>query len=432
MIQLKPLPYNYFTCPECKKTTLEVKDSVFTGIYTLADCVCTSCKHNFYHDFPIGHSLLFPQSISKDGSRYYTSSYGWFSKTFRRIFDLRNHEDINITKRVFKQHDEVIILNCLDTVYGHSLLKLLNAQYYLEHEKESGLVVIITKNLEWLIPEGVAEVWIVDEPQGNLMQWFERFDQFVKTELTRFKEVYLSVAFSHPEPAGIDFKKFTGLNRFDVSKFDKGRFTVTFVLREDRFWLRSAVEKTGWLAVRKLNLLKLLNFCFVLRQNYLVKRTIANIKRIFPNAMFHIVGFGNTGAFKGEIKDGRTTNVTTNIEKQWCEIYASSHVVVGMHGSNMLLPTALAGAFVEILPSDRLGNFMQDIMLPYSKRDLHYFGRFVNEFISPRKLAKLIVSMRTGFRFHHATMHDDFLTHKKYDDVSWFGEYIHSENPAKK
>ncbi len=40
-------------------------------------------------------------------------------------------------------------------------------------------------------------------------------------------------------------------------------------------------------------------------------------------------------------------NETT--ERFLCEHYAASHVVVGMHGSNMLLPSAHAGAIIEIM-----------------------------------------------------------------------------------
>ena len=40
----------------------------------------------------------------------------------------------------------------------------------------------------------------------------------------------------------------------------------------------------------------------------------------------------------------------------------SSHIVIGVHGSNMLLPSAHAGAVIELLPEDRSANLAQDII----------------------------------------------------------------------
>jgi hypothetical protein len=76
-----------------------------------------------------------------------------------------------------------------------------------------------------------------------------------------------------------------------------------------------------------------------------------------------VAGIGTTGRFPPWIKDLRTGgNVTENIERTWCQRYAASHAVIGIHGSNMLLPSALAGMTFDLMPADRWGNLMQDIL----------------------------------------------------------------------
>ena len=44
-----------------------------------------------------------------------------------------------------------------------------------------------------------------------------------------------------------------------------------------------------------------------------------------------------------------------------CQVYAESRLVIGVHGSNMLLPSGHAGMTLDLMPDDRWGNFGQDI-----------------------------------------------------------------------
>ena len=75
------------------------------------------------------------------------------------------------------------------------------------------------------------------------------------------------------------------------------------------------------------------------------------------------------------------------IETAWCNVYSRSHVVIGIHGSNMLLPTALAAGCVEILPTERYGNMVQDIAVRYRDRRQLFLYRFADQYTSPRSVA---------------------------------------------
>jgi len=90
-----------------------------------------------------------------------------------------------------------------------------------------------------------------------------------------------------------------------------------------------------------------------------------------------------------------------DIERSWCETYAKSQVVIGVHGSNMLLPTAHAAGCVEILPDDRFGNIVQDISVRYSDRMQLFLYRFVDEFASPRTVSNNVISMFKDFEVYY-------------------------------
>ena len=166
--------------------------------------------------------------------------------------------------------------------------------------------------------------------------------------------------------------------------------------------------------------MKYFNKFFINLQNKLINKTCKQIKRELPNADFNVVGLGRSGKFKKYINDYRKSNITKEIEIKWCEIYSKSHVVIGVHGSNMLLPTALAAGFIEILPKKNFGNIIQDVFLPYRKRELFYLGRFVREFATSDEIALQAISMIKCFTSFQKSMNDKHLQHKIYHEVSKF------------
>ena len=69
---------------------------------------------------------------------------------------------VSLESTCAEQRDRVLLLDCLDPIYGHSLLKLLNVQRELAGD--AGVVVLAPSSLRLLVPDGVAELWTVDEP----------------------------------------------------------------------------------------------------------------------------------------------------------------------------------------------------------------------------------------------------------------------------
>ena len=406
MIQLKPSPSTNFTCPECGSTNAVLTNVIVESVHILGDCKCPACGLDFYQVFPIGHTVDAVLSIGKaNGMLYQPDTHPtWLSESVLKAHRGMRKEVVSIRKIVYKKCENVVILNTLDFLYGHTLLKLYNALYHLDHQKDLGLILIIPKMFEWLIPQGCAEAWVVDLKLSELAYGYESIQNFVSQEFDRFQKIYLSKAYSHPDFTNVDITRLTKVKPFDLATFSQQKPTITFVLREDRLWFRSLPDYWLYRVFRKLKTLSWGRRILSTRQNQLIKKTILEIRKKLPEANVYVVGLGTTGNFKGFAIDQRKTQVDPAVETLWCNIYSQSHVVVGVHGSNMLLPTALAAGCVEILPEDRFSNIIQDISVRYASRLQLFFYRFVDQFSNPKAVANKVVAMVLDYDLYHKNM----------------------------
>ena len=174
--------------------------------------------------------------------------------------------------------------------------------------------------------------------------------------------------------------------------------TVTFVWRDDRLWRAplnaspTYLDKAKWLVSRA-------SLSPVHQQRRVVSELAEQLKQKCPAVDFAVAGLGQAGDFPGWITDLRRTEVDAVIERQWCARYANSHIVCGGHGSNMLLPSAHAGAVVELLGSERWGNYLQDILFRRGDcREMFFRYRFVPDTTAPKMLADLLHLL---LRDHH-------------------------------
>jgi hypothetical protein len=140
--------------------------------------------------------------------------------------------------------------------------------------------------------------------------------------------------------------------------------TVTYIWRQDRLWqsddalnrLRQGLDRVfggriGWKAGP------------LMKQTEKVILLAELLREQVKNLQFAVVGIGDPSGLPAWIDDLRTSQIDDDLESRWCEQYANSHVVLGIHGSNMLLPSAHAGATIVLMPSERWGNFAQDTLI---------------------------------------------------------------------
>ncbi len=367
MIRLHPRPEPFLECPHCH-ALLRVNDWYIPGMRSLAEMECPDCSRIFYGDLLAGHALYFPMLLDRTtGNVHDRCQFPWFANLLKESYAARSNTPMEMLVEEFREIKRPLLLNCLDVLYGHSLLKLLNAQYYIDQTPEYDLILLLPKWLRWMAPEGAAAIWTVDLPLRQGSQWNDWLAANLHARLDGFPEVHLGIALAHPHQSDFDISRFTKISPFSIENWDSnlGNPTVTFIWREDRLWASKdpAPKRTRAFWRSSPN-----SPDPILKQKDNLVALATELQRKVRNLRFAAAGVGKPGGLPAWILDLRKTDIDATAEKMWCEQYSQSHVIIGVHGSNMLLPSAHACTTVELVPSDRWGNIVQDI-LP-TKQDL--------------------------------------------------------------
>lgn len=353
-LPIKPRIEAETACHACG-TRLQPLGLLWQGIHVCAEYRCAQCAAAFHEDLPVGHATL--ARFRVDAAHRLTGgepeAVSWFGEPLRRSLEQPDPAPVPFEPRIARASTRVVVLNCLDFLYGHSLLKLLNAAGHLA-QHDWGLVVIVPRFLAWMVPAGVAETWVVDLPPGGAQRYYPDLHRRIGAELERFAEVRLSRAWSHPE--GWDPERFTRVPRHDFAAKD---YRVTFAWRGDRLWhgdwglaAYMANASFTWSALRAL-------------QRRKVVRLLERLRAALPEATPTVAGFGRDGRFPGWIDDRRIDAAgagDAEAERALCRTYAESRVVIGVHGSNMLLASGHAGMSLDLMPESRWPNIAQDVL----------------------------------------------------------------------
>ncbi len=410
--RLHPLPDTTHQCPYCR-ISLSVVGWHIPGMRCLADLRCAHCRKEFYGDLAAGQALYTPMLLEKEsGVVHDAHGVEWFAGWLHDSYAQRTDEALpfDVQERLpITRH--VVVLNCLDTLYGHSLLKLLNAQHYLDHQTDVDLILLVPSFLAWMIPEGAAQVWLVDLPLRRGIEWNDWLAREIRRRVEQFESVSLSHALSHPRLDEFNIERFTRARPFPLDEWEKRltRPMVTFIWRDDRQWsAASDVEDKKRLSHRQTlrDLIGRARDGASPSQHDLVSELAEELRKDWPTLDFAVTGLcetGNTKNMAAWIEDMRSRAADEAIERDWCERFAMSHVVVGVHGSNMLLPSAHAGSVVELLGPQRWGNFAQDVLFRDAGdcRETFFRYRFIPDSSSPHAVAQLVGSIlgrRESFR----------------------------------
>lgn len=398
-------------CPACEAS--EVSGQVrFAGAVTIARANCPACRIAFYQTLPNGQFNRFPVAVSSDGRAVRAARRGrWLVKLVMNcgaIFENEGNRPArastcSITNSYLETNvPDVLLLLCLDDCYGHALMMLFNAQRHHEQHSERPIIAVVPRTLAWLVPDYVAETWVVDQPIASLDRAVSGFDTFVKQQLKRFETVWFSKGHIHFDHRTTRFADFTRTRKFDLNQFDQGATRhITFVLREDRLWLRSGLERRLYRACQRLGLLPKTHVLWVRWQVRRYRQLARILRQTYPAIQISITGLtnGTASGFSELANDQRLrAPLSAEQERTWCAQYARSHVVVGVHGSGMLLPTSLAAGFVNLLPPDKLPHYAEDILMAH-ENPIHQtlLGRFLSTSASPEQVAALIASVLTEF-----------------------------------
>jgi hypothetical protein len=346
--------------------------------------------------FPIG----FSEDLSK--RKYDQRSAEWLAGPLFSSWKSSAFFTPKIEQKIFNEekNGKAVLLNCLDDCFGHVFYKLLNIQLIKEKFPNHHLIVVVPVNFEWLLPNTVDEIWLVQcsmKELRGLIQTFDYFDMLPR----RFTEVILHEAHTHLDQDKIKLEAFLKTSSFNLELYDKRQPKITFILREDRFlssgslFLEKLANKTGWTI-----LIRWLAFS----QNSKVRQIARQIQKAIPDAQFHATGIGKTGTLGPLVHDYRNTVITEKVEREWCKLYAHSHLVIGIHGSNMLIPTALAAGFIILIPEAKIPHYAEDSLGKKGSRLTLFLGRYFPLGVSKKYIAIHATRMITDFKYFYRNL----------------------------
>ena len=395
MIQIKPEIQYQSSCPYCGSVLIPGK-VLWQGIHICVVSNCHHCHAEIIEDLKVGHAMYMPYQVDLRKNALFgddESKYWFGMPLLKSLQNPRTDLDIEFKIVKFRESKKAIILNCIDFLYGHALLKLLNAESHLKNNSDFGLVLLIPTFLYWMIPKGVAEVWTVNIPLSKAQYYYPILDEKIKMECERFDSIYISVAHSHPKDFNI-----TNFTEIDKHDFNREDFRITFIWREDRLWCRNMF----WVRfAHRINFI----WPLFLWQNLTVLHLFSLLRLTFPKAIFTVAGLGMATRFPSWIDDQRVNCFDEDKERQVCKIYSESRLVIGVHGSNMLLPSAHAGMTIVLMPVDRWGNFAQDVLYQeHNNRLSSYRYRYLPLNISVKLLACIASLQINGYPYFKKQM----------------------------
>ncbi|GJM27987.1 MAG: hypothetical protein DHS20C17_06220 [Cyclobacteriaceae bacterium] len=398
MWSIKPYKSPPSECPECKHCNGGFKQYSFVGAQILGNGSCEACGCTYYHNWPIAHGADYPVTYSNRGKWNYSIKARWLAEPMIRTIKNDGRINAKIKRTIRKPITNVFLLNCLDVCYGHVLWKLFNAGFYQHLAGSQGLVVLIPENCAWLVPDYAAEIWAVEIELPKINLQIQSITTFINKVSDQYQSIEVLPVLTHIDHQTIKLEQFIRQPPFQLNDFSRRPFCITFIWREDRFWLRSQLEQ--WLNLLSIKFsIELMRRWFRWRQVKTMTQVARLIQREIDEVTITIVGIGTSGKFPSFIRDLRQRDINPKVEAQWCEQYSNSHLVIGVHGSNMLIPTALAAGYIALLPKYKLPFITEDILMKHPSRFQTFLGRHLDLFSSSQSIASHATSMLNDFEY---------------------------------
>ena len=357
----------------------------------MAESRCDLCGEQYLVDLPVGHALW--DGVIYNRRRNEVANFraglpnnpSWYVTAFRKSLEETPWMSPKIRRHKRSDACRMTVVNCLDSVYGHALLKLLNVQRHLERDSGGTCCVLVPTPLVHLVPDAVAEIWEVEVGFPDAGRWFPNVNEWVHDRIAERKECFLSRAYSHPNPKVYDIARFVKQLPAAPLTYQEGQPTTVFVWREDdgRLW-------GGDLAAQVDNLRRL--------------RTM--LREMFAGLKFVVAGVARErGLAVSDFADydlrSLLVNLTEEREREVLACIGTADVAIGAHGSHMLLPSALAKNTIELVPRHKLLNCFQSTLISPSPEDprealLKYryvYGDSTLRDVNPETVADLVASV---------------------------------------
>jgi hypothetical protein len=342
MQALHPRPDLKQFCPVCPaRPLLEPIGFQIPCLFTLIEARGPSCQRNFLVQRPRSYGRDDWMMLEPDTGKVYSSLPGeWLERMLEWSWRSKHDRPVSIQTVTRRPVRRPVVVNCIEYYYGHCLGRLYDLPNVVAGNPDRDVIAIVQRPIAWMVPDGVAELWIVDTPLSEGHAYSPALAAELKRRITQFDECGVD---GSSITGSVDITKLTRIEPFDwLAEASLGRPVVTFVIREDRCWLYRA-RRTPQEEIPR-------------RQAEIMNLLAQGLTHYVPGIDIAVVGFGQAGQFAPGIHDMRVARGQAPDEIAWTRRYARSHVVLGVHGSNMLLPAAHAAASIEIMPLEKFVN----------------------------------------------------------------------------
>jgi hypothetical protein len=150
-----------------------------------------------------------------------------------------------------------------------------------------------------------------------------------------------------------------------------------------------------------------------------VNRLARELRAAFPKLDFAVCGQGSFGIFPDWIADLRRPRADAEANTSWCERAAKSHVVIGVLGSQMMLPSGHAGGVIDLVPSDFLRNVLTDIWVTADDvREALFLYRTLPLGTDAVSLAETAISMLVNYSCARMSLHSSYYAPLEPDAIA--------------
>lgn len=394
MIKIKPDFNKQVQCPICNNIC-RFKEIHFTGMRVIAEYECKSCNDTLYTDLPAGHGFYYETNYLEKADKGYIDDKGgqWFLNALKKTVFNRNEHDVHILKKT-KEHDKLVILSAVDSYFGHAVLRLMTSAYYKREHSDTDILLIYNKQLKWMVPEFIDNLIECSIPFKLSEQWIINLDSAVREIADAYESVYIATDYAHLYK-NKQIEVFTGI---PVKKpediFLQKNPCIGFIWREDRLWIDNERLSQAANIIRKR--LGIDVSALLIRQQYnKIMKCMKIIRKQYPQGRIYIAGFGKQMKFPKWVEDMRVLKPSEETEKIWCERYSNTTITIGLHGSNMILPSAYSAMVLDIIPEWKWYNVLEDIIIQRSDNpyDTLFRYRMIPKKTTTSEIASIAVSM---------------------------------------
>lgn len=426
-VQIHPSIEHQAPCPVCE-TQMSADGWRIPGMWTLAALSCPTCGRHFLCDLPYGVGALAPCFLEPEtGTVRRPGGAQWYADLTAQAWQDRSPQTTELQVQVRRPARNACLINCLIPWWGDAVSLLLRINQ-LARYTHLDLVVLIPANLLWLVPDYVAEVWVYPGGLAATKCWSEGLAEQLQTLVRRFETCCVPRIFQPAHLSQTELESFTSVPPFPRREWLERlavRPTITFMWRTDRNWsIKTDAESTFLTRMPRFG--RLVNRYRSRRaqveQLCNVIALAEDLRRYLPRLDFAVCGLGRLGQLPGWIEDLRVETMSEETNRDWCRRSSESHVLLGVLGSHMVLPSGHAGAVVELVPRSFLPNVLTELLVTCEdERESLYCYRWLPLETAPITLSAIVQSILYNYPYMHKAFHRDYyrpLTRNEVTEIA--------------